>query len=129
MTETSNPEGVHPPLGKYSHAVHVPAGAEWLVLAGQVGVDPAGRLAEGFRAQTAQALRNILACLEAQGMGAGDLVKLVVYLTDPRGIEEYRAARGEVLGDAVLPASTLLIVDGLAQPGMLVEIEAWAARA
>ncbi len=128
MNTPLNPDSVHAPLGKYSHTMKVPAGAVWLVVAGQVGVDPAGNLVEGFRGQSAQAFRNILACLDAQGMGREDLVKLVVYLTDPRGIEEYRAARQEVIGDDVLPPSTLLIIDGLAQPGMLVEIEAWAAK-
>ncbi len=127
--KTMNPDTVHPPLGKYSHTASVPAGAEWLVVAGQVGKDAGGTLAEGFRGQSAQAFRNILACLEAHGMGAEHLVKLVVYLTDPRGIEDYRAARQEVIGDDVLPPSTLLIIDGLAQPEMLVEIEAWAAKA
>lgn len=129
MTRMSNPETVHPPLGAYSHTAKVPAGAEWLALAGQVGKDGEGRLAEGFRAQSEQAFRNIVACLEAHGMGPEHIVKQVVYLTDPRGIEDYRAARREVLGDDVLPPSTLLIIDGLAQPGMLVEIEAWAAKA
>ena len=128
MNTMLNPETVHAPLGEYSHTAKIPAGATWLVVAGQVGVDPAGNLAEGFRGQSAQAFRNIVACLEAQGMGREDLVKLVVYLTDPRGIEDYRAARHEVIGDDVLPPSTLLIIDGLAQPGMLVEIEAWAAQ-
>jgi enamine deaminase RidA (YjgF/YER057c/UK114 family) len=33
-----------------------------------------------------------------------------------------------VLGDALRPASTLLIVAGLASPDMLIEIEAWAAN-
>lgn len=126
---TTNPDTVHAPLGAYSHTARVPPGAEWLVIAGQVGKDPSGKLAEGFRAQTVQAFRNILACLEAHGFGPGHIVKQTVYLTDPRGIEDYRAARREVLGDDILPPSTLLIIDGLAAPEMLVEIEALAAKA
>jgi enamine deaminase RidA (YjgF/YER057c/UK114 family) len=57
-----------------------------------------------------------------------DIVKFTVYLTGARFVGEYRAARSKVIGDDVLPASTLLIVAGLAAPEMLVEIEAWAAK-
>ena len=129
MNEIGNPKQVHPPLGAYSHTVKVPPNATWLALSGQVGVDAEGELQPGIRGQAEQVFRNILACLHANGMDREDLVKLVVYLTDPRSIEEYRAARAEMLGGDVLPASTLLVIDGLAQPGMLIEVEAWAAKA
>ena len=128
MNEFDNPRQIHPPLGAYSHTVKVPPNATWLILAGQVGVGTRGKLQTGIRRQTEQVFRNILAGLRANGMGKEDLVKLVVYLTDPRSIEEYRAVRAEMLGDDVAPASTLLVVDGLAQPDMLIEVEAWAAR-
>ena len=129
MNEFNNPKQVHPPLGAYSHTVKVPPNATWVVLSGQVGVSARGKLQTGIRRQTEQTFRNILAGLRANGMGKEDLVKLVVYLTDPRSIEEYRAVRAELLGGEVLPASTLLIIDGLAHPDMLIEVEAWAARA
>ena len=129
MNEFDNPRQVHPPLGAYSHTVKVPPNAAWLILSGQVGVDASGELRTGMREQAEQVFRNILACLRANGMGKEDLVKLVVYLTDPRLIEEYRAARRKMLGDDALPASTLLVIDGLAQPDMLIEVEAWAAKA
>ena len=129
MNEFSNPEQVHPPLGAYSHTVKVPPNATWLILSGQVGVDAKGELQTGMRGQTEQVFRNVLACLRAHRMHKEDLVKLVVYLTDSRLIEEYRAARTKMLGGDVLPASTLLIIDGLAHPDMLIEVEAWAAKA
>ena len=129
MNEFHNPEQVHPPLGAYSHTVKVPPNATWLVLSGQVGIDESGNLRSGMRGQAEQVFRNILACLRANGMDKEDLVKLVVYITESRLIEEYRAARAEMLGNDVLPASTLLVIDGLAQPAMLIEVEAWAARA
>ena len=44
-------------------------------------------------------------------------------------IDGYRAARKKVIGDDTLPASTLLLIDGLASPDMLIEIEATAAKA
>ena len=128
MNEFNNPKQVHPPLGAYSHAVKVPPNATWLILSGQVGINAQGKLQSGMRRQAEQVFRNILACLRTNGMRKEDLVKLVVYVTDPRLIEEYRAARAKIVGGDVLPASTLLVIDGLAQPDMLIEIEAWAAK-
>jgi enamine deaminase RidA (YjgF/YER057c/UK114 family) len=127
MNEHSNPKQVHPPLGAYSHTVKVPPNATWLILSGQVGVNASGKLQAGMRRQAEQVFRNILACLRANRMRKEDLVKLVVYITDSRLIEEYRAARTKMLGGDVVPASTLLIIDGLAHPDMLIEVEVWAA--
>ena len=128
MNELSNPKQIHPPLGAYTHTVKVPPNATWLVLSGQVGVNAKGNLQPGMRRQAEQVFRNILACLRTNGMRKEDLVKLVVYVTDPRSIEEYREARARIIGGDVLPASTLLVIDGLAQPDMLIEVEAWAAK-
>lgn len=128
MNQMSNPKGVRAPAGAYSHAVKVPANAEWLVISGQVGIDGKGKLAVGIRKQTEQVFRNILTILKANGMRKKDLVKFTIFLTDSRHIPDYRAARKKIIGDATLPASTLLIIDGLAAPDMLVEIEAMAAR-
>ena len=128
MNISSNPATVHKPLGKYCHTTLVPANAQWLVLSGQVGIDKKGKLANGIRKQTEQTLRNIVSGLRDQGMRKSDLVKTTVYLTDSRFIEDYRLARARVIGDETIFTSTLVIVDGLASPGILVEIEAWAAK-
>lgn len=124
-----NPARVHPPVGAYSHCVKVPANAEWLVIAGQVGVSPAGKVANGIEKQAEQTFRNILACLKANGMGKQDLVKFTVFLTDARHVGAYRAAREKVIGNDTVPASTLLIVDALAMPELFIEVEATAAKA
>ena len=128
MNISSNPATVHKPLGKYCHTTLVPANVQWLVLSGQVGIDKKGNLANGIRKQTDQTLRNIMSCLRDQGMRKSDLVKTTVYLTDSRFIEDYRLARSRLIGDETIFTSTLVIVDGLASPGILVEIEAWAAK-
>ena len=93
-----------------------------------VGLDAKGKLQPGIRKQAEQVFRNILACLKDGGMAKKDLVKFTVFLTDSRHIAEYRAARKKVIGDATVPASPLLIVNGLASPDMLIEIEATAAK-
>jgi enamine deaminase RidA (YjgF/YER057c/UK114 family) len=129
MNRFTNPDTVHKPLGKYSHVAGVPSNSEWLVISGQVGSDREGNIPASIKEQSEQAFRNVLACLEANGMDKTDIVKFTVYLTDARFVGEYRAARSKMIGDDILPASTLLIVAGLAAPEILVEIEAWAAKA
>ena len=59
MNEHLNPKTLHQPGGVYSHTVHVPANSEWLVIAGQIGIDPQGQLADGIRAQSEQVFHNI----------------------------------------------------------------------
>lgn len=129
MNKFVNPEGVRAPAGAYTHTVAVPPNARWLVISGQVGLTPDGKILEGAEAQTEQCYKNLLACLKAHGMGKEDIVKFTVYLTDSRYIPAYRAARERVIGNDCKPTSTLVIIDGLAAPEMLVEIEAWAAKA
>ena len=123
-----NPGGIAPPFSTYSHGVLVPPGARRLYVSGQVGVRPDGTLAEGFEAQAAQAWENLLAVLAEADMGAGDLVKITALLTRPRDVPAYRAVRDRCLGE-VRPASTLMIVAGLANEDWLIEVEAVAARA
>ena len=128
MNTQSNPSTVHRPIGQYTHTISVPVNARWLVLSGQVGIDRKGKLAPSPRKQCEQAFRNLVACLRDNGMNKRDLVKSTVYLTDARFVEDYRAARTKVMGN-VLFTSTLVIIDGLANPNMVIEVEAWAARA
>lgn len=59
-------------------------------------------------------------------MGPRDLVKVTVFLLDRAHLQASREIRDRMLQGAV-PASTLLIVDGLASSDWLVEIEAIAA--
>jgi enamine deaminase RidA (YjgF/YER057c/UK114 family) len=124
MNPLSNPGAVHKPAGPYHHTVLVSENARWLAISGQVGMDREGNIASGVRAQSEQVFRNIAACLEANGMRKEDLIKVTVYLTDAR----FLAARSAVFGDDIQPASTLVIVAGLASPDFLVEVEAWAAK-
>ncbi|HJM51024.1 MAG TPA: RidA family protein [Alphaproteobacteria bacterium] len=127
MNRIYNPEGVHTPVGNYHHGCEVPAGARWLMLAGQVGVKPDGTWAEGAAAQAEQACRNIVAILAEADMGPEDIVKLVTYPVGAEHIPAVRAARDEVLG--VAPPATLIVVPALAVPEALIEIEAIAAKA
>lgn len=128
MLVKRNAGGAPPAFSAYSLAVEAPPDARWLHISGQVGVDTAGRLADGAAAQMAQCWRNILAILAEAQMGPQDLVKVTAYLTRQEDVGHYREVRDSLLGGAE-PASTLVVVRGLAHPDWLVEIEAVAAQA
>ncbi|HEX9584007.1 MAG TPA: RidA family protein [Gammaproteobacteria bacterium] len=127
MPTFHQPGGVSPPFGKYSHSVEVGAGARWLHVSGQVGVTPDGRLADGVAAQCEWAWKNLLAILEQSDMDMADVVKTTTYLVNADHVADFREARDRVIGDA-RPASTLVVIDALASPDWLVEIELVAAR-
>ena len=122
----SNPDGVHPPGSRYSQAALVGGGARWLVISGQVGLTPEGRLDHDPEEQIGQALRNLGAVLSAHGMGPRNVVKVTVFLTDRELVPLWREAR-DAFFDGHAPASTLLLVAGLADPRFQVEVEAEAA--
>ena len=127
MNKATNPPTVAAPIGAYTHSIEIPPHSRILYISGQVGLGPDGQLKEGVEAQTEQTCRNIIAILEAAGMGVQDLVKLNSYLVNPNDVGAFRAARVRVFGDAK-PASTLAVIQALAAPQYLVEIEAVAAQ-
>jgi len=124
-----NPEGVAAPASRYSDAAIVEDPARWLHLSGQVGTAPDGSLAPDLGAQLNQCLANIDAALRAANITRANLVKLTWYLAQStsEAIATYRACRDVWLAEVSAPASTLLIVAGLASPAFLVEVDAVAA--
>lgn len=121
----SDPGGVAPPSGQYSHAVLVPGGHELLFISGQVGNRHDGTMAEGFAAQVLQAFDNLDAILAAHGMGPANLAKLTYYLAPGADVAEFRRVREGRLPDPP-PASTTVIAE-LMNDEWLFEIEAVAA--
>lgn len=117
------PAALHPTPG-YSH-VSVAAGFAWI--SGQVALDGHGELVGlgDVGAQTGQVFANLEAALAEVGAGLGDVMRLNTYLTDAAFIEAFRAVRDRVL-PMPQPGSTLVVVDALAHPDWLVEIEAVA---
>jgi 2-iminobutanoate/2-iminopropanoate deaminase len=124
----SNPEGAPPPVGRYSHTAVIPAGMTIIEVSGQVGVRMDGSVVEDPADQIAQAFANLLSVLKGHGCGASDIVKMTVFLTDAALIPVMREKRGAALG-AALPASTLLIVAGLAAPAYVLAVECTVAKA
>ena len=79
-------------------------------------------------AQAEQVFRNIQAALESVGSDLGHILKMTTFMTRREDFPAYRAARSKFLtDDDALPASTLILCSGLADPEFLIEIEAVAA--
>lgn len=97
-------------------------------LRGQIGQDLDTRESVGIgdvSAQTEKAMANISMLLDEAGSRLEDIVKVTIYLTDPR----YREAVYRVVGKwlkGVYPVSTGLVVSALARPEWVVEIDAIA---
>ncbi len=125
-TKFHNPKSVAL-TGKYSLGVEVPPDSRLLFLAGQVGYDAKGRLVPGIEKQCELTWKNIGHILKSAGMGYDDIVRVTGFITDSRFIAPYRDARSKFL-KSPNPAATLIVVSGLADPGMFVEIEVVAAR-
>ena len=128
MHKIHNPPTVVKPQSSYNQAVEVAPNARWLHISGQLGIGPDGKLRDGIAAQAEQAWTNILNILSAAGMGAADIVKITTFVVSAGDVGAVRVAREAALG-SVRPASTLLVVQALANPEFLVEIEAVAAKA
>jgi len=127
MHTMHNPATVAAPAGRYTHGIETKPNARWLHISGQVGVLPGGNVAKGIGAQAEACWANIANILKAAGMGMDDLVKVTTFICNQGDIPAVRAARDKVIGDA-RPASTLIVVAGLASPDWLIEIEAIAAK-
>ena len=121
----SNPPGVPAPIrGYYSNCVRVPSGP-LLFVAGQVGMDTQGKIASGAAAQAELALKNIETILAAEGATMADVVKVTVYVTDMKYLDEITPARLKYFPKDG-PASAIVQVGALAFPELKVEIEAVA---
>ena len=127
-SQQHNPGTIAAPFGAYSNGVSTPGSGRWLHVAGQVGVRPDGTMPAGFADQAELAWSNLVAILADAGMAASDLVKVTHFLVRADDLKDYNAVRSRHLGTA-RPASTLLIVQALARPEWLIEVEAVAWRA
>ncbi|QVQ53976.1 RidA family protein [Spiractinospora alimapuensis] len=97
-------------------------------LRGQIGQDLDTRESVGIgdvRAQTEKAMANIDMLLKEAGSSLRDIVKVTIYIIDPRYREEVYREVGRWL-KGVYPVSTGIVVHALARPEWLVEIDATA---
>ncbi|MET3291238.1 RidA family protein [Brevibacillus fluminis] len=116
-------------MGEQSHHIKnefcmVVRAGNHIIMRGQTGFDLDGNFhGEGdVEAQAHNACRCIKQLLEEAGGSMNDVCKITVYLTD----RSYRSKAYGVIAEhfkGVYPCSTGLIVNGLALPEMLVEID------
>lgn len=114
----------------FSQAVAVRGGAR-LHVSGQVGVDVEEQVVgEDLGSQTLKALDNLRLVLEAAGGGLADVVTLRIYVVSSAADDLSPVGRAlrETFSDDP-PASTWLVITALAEPELLIEIEAEAVLA
>src|SRR5712691_1000088 len=122
------PQGLFRPTA-YSQVV-VATARRMMFVSGQVSMDAEGTLVapDDFAGQARQVYANLRAALEGAGAKPADVVKLTTYVV--RYTPELRPllaeARAAIFNPAALPASTLVGVQALAEPGYLIEVEAIA---
>lgn len=109
-------------IGPYSQAVEVNG---TLYISGQLPVDPvSGAMPEGIEAQTRRSLDNVFAILAQAGLGADNVVKTDVFLSDLGNFAAMNAVyAGYFPGDkpariccqaAALPKGALVEIDAVA---------------
>ena len=108
----------------YAHAAKV---GKTLYLAGQVARDIQGKLVGkgDFDAQARQVYTNLKNILQEAGGGLKNIVKMTTILTHYGNVENYRKIRDEFFGE-IMPPNTLLIIESLASPDFMIEVEAIA---
>ena len=98
---------------------------DWVFVSGTTGFDYTTMTLPGdVVAQARQALANIAAALSQAGAGLGDVVRVRYILPDRADFEPCWPVLREAFA-AVPPAATMLVA-GLADPRMRIEIEATA---
>ena len=112
------------PDANFSQAVRV---GDVIHVAGQVAINEAREfVGEGdSAAQARQCFANLARVLAEAGSSIEDVVKLTAFLTSTEHYAGYAAAKREYLATA-LPAGTAVIVAGLMDDRLLMEIEAVA---
>lgn len=110
----------------YSRAVELPGG---LVLVSGCTSVVNGQISAGSPyEQTITSFEVAFEALKAAGLGREDVVRTRMYLTHARDVDDVGRAHKELF-DAVRPAASMIIVSGLVDPGLVVEVEVEAYRA
>jgi enamine deaminase RidA (YjgF/YER057c/UK114 family) len=99
----------------------------FIFLRGQVGqaLDGTNVGVGDAAAQAEQAMKNVKQLLEEQGARLADVCKINIYIIDPRYREAVYRAVGRWL-KGVYPVSTGIVVQALARPEWLVEVDVFA---
>lgn len=121
-----NSKEIAPPIGPYSSAVMK---GSFIFVSGTVGRDKDGKIVgeSDITLQTKKTFQNIKSLLEQAGATIDDIVKVTVFLKDPKDYEEMNKIRAEYFPKDP-PASSAVAIKDFMMPGLLVEIEAIAIK-
>lgn len=100
-----------------------------LFVAGQIGWDENGNLADGLVAQFDRAVYNVLEVVRSAGAQPENIGRLTIFVKDKQEYMSFRKEIGEAYRRHMgkhYPAMSLLVVHDLLEDGALVEIEATA---
>ncbi len=123
-----NPKTLPKPGGKWSHAIEVPYGAKTLYIAGQAGYDINGFLPSTFAEQAENTYSNIVKVLNDADMSVEDLVMGTIFMIKEKSnLDILVQASAKHFGKHAW-AGTLIYVNSLAYPELLLEINAIAAK-
>ena len=129
--ERRNPDGLFK-LDAFTQIVTAQSADKFAFIAGQGAFDAQFELIGpgDLHAQTVQAFRNLRTAVESLGGGVDQIVSTTMYIVEitPEKVEIFGRAMAEALDGKPFPpnASSMIGVQGLAAPGMLVEISAVA---
>ncbi len=105
-------------------------GAKTVYVSGQVAIDKEGNVVgkADLAAQAQQVFQNLALALQSAGATPEDVVKLNVYVVDmkPEDGRTVGRARRQFFTQQDLPASTMVGVQSLVMPELLLEAEATA---
>lgn len=104
-----------------------PAPGGLVFVSGQVGARPGGTTAPGVAHQTRVIFDNVLRVLAEAVLTVFDIASLRIYLTSHQDIQAF-AQEAKICLKGHRPAATLLVVEHLADPTMLVQVEAFAVQ-
>lgn len=116
------PQSLH---RRYSQAVDLSGHSRLLFISGQIPADKDGKVPAGFEEQARLCWANVIAQLEAAGMGLSNLVKVTTFLKRYEDRDINAKVRFEVMGEHLVALST--IITDVYDPEWLLEIEAIAA--
>ncbi|MGI5971632.1 MAG: RidA family protein [Oscillospiraceae bacterium] len=121
MKEIITAPGAPAAIGPYSHAVRS-SGALYFT-SGQIPLVPeTGTLVSGdFSEQAEQVMKNLEAVLRAGGLGFGDVVKTMIFVTDLKNFPVLNEIYGRYVGKEP-PARSCVEVSSL-PAGALLEVE------
>jgi enamine deaminase RidA (YjgF/YER057c/UK114 family) len=125
--QSLNPDGLPKPFGPFVQLTTAEPGGRLVFLSGAVAFDEDGKVVgEGdIVAQTRRIMENMTIALKAAGADFADVVKITNYVTDASEYPKIAPIREEYLRKPY-PASTLIEVQSLIYPELLIEIEAIA---